>query len=183
MTTRRRTRTLVLTLACLAAAFYAFAGQQPTAGEEKQPAPAQAAPAQPQAKPPFDEAKAIEDLKKQIAGRESEPAEAVFKNIQVLKGVPAGRIPLIMEKGFSDSLGVTCTFCHNPSDWTAEPNHHLPIARQMWTMTQEINQRLLPAVKDLKNAQVNCTTCHRGQKKPALNLGPPPSQPQPQPGH
>ena len=108
-------------------------------------------------------------------------SEQVFKNIQVLKGVPAGRIPLIMEKGFSDSLGVTCTFCHNPADWAAEPNHHMPIARQMWTMTQEINQRLLPAVKDLKNAQVNCTTCHRGQKKPALNLGPPPSQPQPQP--
>jgi hypothetical protein len=169
MTTRRRTRTFILTLTCLAATLYAFAGQQPTSGEQK---PDESAPAQPQAKPPFDEAKALEDLKKQIAGRENEPAEAVFKNIQVLKGVPAGRIPLLMEKGFSDSLGVTCTFCHNPSDWAAEPNHHMPIARQMWTMTQEINQRLLPAVKDLKNAQVNCTTCHRGQKKPALNLGP-----------
>ncbi|HEY9421487.1 MAG TPA: c-type cytochrome [Thermoanaerobaculia bacterium] len=183
MTTRRRTPTLLLTLACLAVALYAFAGQQQTTGEQKPAAPSQAAPSQPQAKVPFDEAKALEDLKKQIAGRENEPAEAVFKNIQVLKGVPAGRIPLMMEKGFSDSLGVTCTFCHNPSDWTAAANHHHPISRQMWTMTQEINQRLLPAVQDLKNAQVNCTTCHRGQKKPALNLGPPPSQPQPQPGH
>jgi hypothetical protein len=177
-TIRRRTRTLVLTLACLAAALYAFAGQQQPPGEEKkQPAPAQA-------KPSFDKAKALEDLKKQIAGRENEPAEAVFKDIQVLKGVPAGRIPLIMEKGFSDSLGVTCTFCHKPDDWTAPANHHHPIARQMWTMMQEINTRLLPTVQDLKNAQVNCTTCHRGQKKPALNLGaPPPAQPQPSPSH
>lgn len=172
MKTTRRTRTLLLTFACLAAGLYAYAGQQQT-----QPAPGA------QATPPFDEAQALQDLQKQIAGRENEPAEKVFKNIQVLKGVPAGRIPVLMEKGFSDSLGVTCTFCHNPADWTAEPNHHLPIARQMWTMTQEINNRLLPAVTELeKKAQVNCTTCHRGQKKPALNLGPPP-QTQLSPGH
>ncbi len=176
MKTKRWTRTLVLTLGCLAAALYAFAGQQ-------QPAPGEQKPAAPAAQAPFDEAQALEAIKKQIAGRENEPAEAVFKNIQVLKGVPAGRIPLIMERGFSDSLGVTCTFCHTPSDWTVAANHHHPIARQMWTMTQEINQRLLPAVQDLKGPQVNCTTCHRGQKKPALNLGPPPGQPQPQPGH
>jgi len=175
MTIQRRTRTLALTLACLGAGLYAFAGQQPASTEQK--------PAAPQAKAPFDEAKALEDLKKQIAGRENEPAEAVFKDIQVLKGVPAGRIPLIMEKGFSDSLGVTCTFCHKPEDWTVAANHHHPIARQMWTMTQEINNRLLPTVQDLKNAQVNCTTCHRGQKKPALNLPSPAAQPQPQPGH
>lgn len=168
MKTTLRTRTLVLTLACLAGGLYAYAGQQQT-----QPAPA---------KPPFDEAKALQDLQKQIAGRENEPAEKVFKNIQVLKGVPAGRIPAIMEKGFSDSLGVTCTFCHDPADWTAEPNHHLAIARQMWTMSKEINERLLPAITELKKPQVNCTTCHRGQKKPAVNLGPAP-QPQPQPSH
>lgn len=179
MTNQRWTRTLVLTLACLGAGLYAFAGQQPPAPEQKP-----AAPAAPQAKAPFDEAKALEDLKKQIAGRENEPAEAVFKDIQVLKGLPAGRIPLIMEKGFSDSLGVSCTFCHKPEDWTVAANHHHPIARQMWTMMQEINTRLLPAVQDLKNAQVNCTTCHRGQKKPALNLGPAPqAQPQPAPSH
>lgn len=177
MTTTRRTRTLVLTLACLAAGLYAYAGQQtPPPSGGTPPAPSQPAPA----KPPFDEAQALQEIRKQIAGRENEPAEKVFKNIQVLKGVPAGRIPLIMEKGFSDSLGVTCTFCHNPADWTAEPNHHLPIARQMWTMTQEINNRLLPAIADLKGPQVNCTTCHRGQKKPALNLTPPP---QPAPSH
>jgi hypothetical protein len=181
MTIQRRTRTLVLTLACLGAGLYAFAGQQPPS-EEKQAAPTQAQP-QAQAKPPFDEAAALEALKKQIAGRENEPAEAVFKDIQVLKGIPAGRIPLIMEKGFSDSLGVTCTFCHKPDDWTTPANHHHPIARQMWTMMQEINTRLLPAVQDLKNAQVNCTTCHRGQKKPALNLPSAAAQPQPQPGH
>lgn len=172
-----RTRTLVLTLACLAAGFYAYAGQQQTSGEQTQPAPSA-----PQAQAPFDEAQALRDLQKQIAGRENEPAEKVFQNIQVLKGVPAGRIPLLMERGFSDSLGVTCTFCHNPADFSADPNHHKPIARQMWRMTQEINNRLLPAVTELEEkAQVNCTTCHRGQKKPALNLGPAP-QAQPSPG-
>lgn len=179
MTTQRWTRTLVLTLACLGAGLYAFAGQQQPAPIGEKPASAQVQ-SQTQAKPPFDEAAALEALRKQIAGRENEPAEAVFKDIQIFKGLPAGRIPLIMEKGFSDSLGVTCTFCHNPNDWATAANHHHPIARQMWTMTQEINKRLLPAVQDLKNAQVNCTTCHRGQKKPALNLE---SAPQPQPSH
>ena len=180
MKTIRRTRTLILTFACLAAGLYAYAGQQtPPPSEETKPAPMQ----QPApAKPPFDKAQAMQELQKQIAGRENDPAEAVFKNIQVLKGVPAGRIPLLMEKGFSDSLGVNCTFCHNPADWAADPNHHKPISRQMWTMTQEINKRLLPAITELKNPQVNCTTCHRGQKKPAVNLTPPP-QPAPAPGH
>ena len=49
-----------------------------------------------------------------IAGRETQPAESVFKNIKILKGVPAGRLVNIMNMGFGRSLGVSCGFCHVP---------------------------------------------------------------------
>ena len=49
-----------------------------------------------------------------IAGRENQPAESVFKNIKILKGVPAGRLVNIMNMGFGRSLGVSCGFCHVP---------------------------------------------------------------------
>ena len=49
-------------------------------------------------------------ISKQIAGHEQEPSGQVFKNIQVdfLKKVPAGRLLLIMNQGYSRALGVNC---------------------------------------------------------------------------
>src|SRR5678815_841638 len=61
---------------------------------------------------PFDQAQKLAELTKQIAGKENLPAEQVFKNIQILKGIPAGRLLRIMELGYSRSLGVNCTHCH-----------------------------------------------------------------------
>jgi len=52
-----------------------------------------------------------------IAGRENQPAESVFKNIKILKGIPAGRLVNIMNMGFGRSLGVSCGFCHVPGKW------------------------------------------------------------------
>lgn len=39
----------------------------------------------------FDQAAALAKLREQIKGRETEPAEKVFKNMQMLKQMPAGR--------------------------------------------------------------------------------------------
>src|SRR5688500_17438795 len=39
-------------------------------------------------------------LLRRIAGRENLPAESVFKNIKVMKGIPAGRLVRIMNAGF-----------------------------------------------------------------------------------
>lgn len=47
-----------------------------------------------------------------IAGKETLPAESVFKNIKIFKGVPAARVVNIMGRGFSPALGVSCGFCH-----------------------------------------------------------------------
>ena len=121
---------------------------------------------------PFDQAAALENLRKAIAGQENKPAEEVFKNIQMLKGMPAGRLLRVMEMGYARSLGVNCTHCHVADAWEKEDKPTKQIAREMHAMVGVINDGQLKKIKNLKgpNSIVNCTTCHRGQTKPALNL-------------
>lgn len=116
--------------------------------------------------------KYVKEVLTAIAGREKEPAEKVFKNIQRFKGMPAGRLPVIMNLGFSRSLGVSCTHCHTPGEWDKEDKPQKQIARDMSVLSEKITKELLPAIKNLDSKQpaVNCTTCHRGEVKPALNL-------------
>ena len=125
--------------------------------------------------PVFDQAAAIAKLKEQIKGRENEPAPAVFKNIQTpfIKSIPAGRLLAVMEIAYSRSLGVTCTHCHTPEKWEAEDKPQKQIARDMAAMMARINSpEMLRGVKNLRSPSptINCTTCHRGETKPALNL-------------
>jgi len=107
-----------------------------------------------------------------IAGHENEPASQVFKNVKSLPAVPAGRLVAIMNLGYGRSLGVTCAHCHTVSDWASDTKPEKQIARGMIQMAATINTQLLANIKNLKGPQpiVNCTTCHRGQVKPALNL-------------
>ncbi len=121
---------------------------------------------------PFDQAAALAGLRESIKGREQEPAEKVFKNIQSLKGMPARNVLGIMQMGFSRSLGVDCTHCHTPGKWEAEDKEQKQTARDMWAMVQNLNGTTLKNMKNLKspNPTVSCTTCHRGEIKPALNL-------------
>ena len=111
-------------------------------------------------------------LLEKIAGHENEPAESVFKNIKVLKGVPAGRIPRIMNLGFGRSLGVNCSHCHVAGHWADEDKAQKQIAREMMAMVDTINHVMLPRIKNLKSEHptVTCTTCHRGSRKPATSL-------------
>ena len=119
----------------------------------------------------FNQKEALAKLNEQIKGKENEPAEKVFKNIQMLKGVPAGRILRIMEMGYSRSLGVNCTHCHTPEKWESEDKNTKQIAREMMAMVGKINGELLKGVKNInEKAMINCATCHRGQIMPALNV-------------
>jgi hypothetical protein len=171
----------LLTLAV--AGLVACQSAPPAASPAAAPAAIQPAPTQTPAPPPepaatpgptFGTARAIEDLKAAIAGKENQPAETVFKNIQIFKGVPAGRVLAIMQMGFSPALGVDCTHCHVTGQWESDAAKEKQIAREMSNMTREINQKYLAAIKGLDSEKpaVNCTTCHRGQLKPALNLAP-----------
>lgn len=120
----------------------------------------------------FDQEAKLAELRKKIAGRENEPAETVFKNIQFLKGVPAGRLLNIMRLGYSRSLGVNCTHCHVVDEWEKDDKPTKQTARDMAQMVRRINNDLLKSIKNLKSESpvINCTTCHRGQTKPALDL-------------
>jgi hypothetical protein len=121
----------------------------------------------------FDDEK-VAELSKQIAGKEDQPAEAVFKNIKILNGVPAGKLLKIMQIGYSWSLGVSCTHCHVPGQWEKDDKPAKQIARAMSKMSHTIIFDLLRNIDGLKDRTplINCTTCHRGQVKPALDLDP-----------
>jgi hypothetical protein len=139
-------------------------------GQEKTSAPA-SEPTRPQAIQQSN-ADSVAAVSKQIAGKEDQPAETVFKNLKVLNKVPAGRLLLIMQNGYSKSLGITCTHCHIPGEWEKDDKEAKQTTRDMVAMTKTINQDLLKNISGLKDrtAIINCTTCHRGQLKPALNL-------------
>lgn len=143
------------------------------------PAQTQPAPAQTRTvEQPSPEAAAAErarfagEVAKMIAGHEQEPAEAVFKNIQLLKGIPAGRLVKIMEFGYARSLGVGCTHCHVEGAWEKDDKPTKQIAREMVAMSRAITTEYLAKIQNINSKQpaVNCTTCHRGQIKPALDL-------------
>jgi len=121
---------------------------------------------------PFDQALALADLRKTIAGQENKPAGEVFKNTQMLKAMPAGRLLKVMELGYAKSLGVNCTHCHVAGEWDKEDKPTKQITRDMAAMVATINNDQLKKIKNLKSPDpvINCTTCHRGQTKPALNL-------------
>ena len=127
-----------------------------------------------QTEKPFDQAQALADIRKAIAGQESKPAGEVFKNIQMqmFKAMPAGRLLRVMELGYAKSLGVNCTHCHVGGEWEKEDKPTKQIARDMAAMAATINNDQLRKIKNLKSPEptINCTTCHRGQTKPALNL-------------
>lgn len=124
----------------------------------------------------IDSLKADREMHKQrilasIAGKENLPADSVFENIKIFKGAPAGRLLAIMDIAYSQSLGVSCGHCHNTKDFASEEKQEKQIAREMWAMTAQTRE-LLNNVKGLKSEKptINCTTCHRGQLKPALSL-------------
>ena len=108
-----------------------------------------------------------------IAGHENEPAETVFKNIQSLKGMPAGRLVRVMNMGYSRALGVTCMHCHAEADFSSDDKRPKRAAREMMAMNKAINEQL----RGLKNLEgkpeekfVSCSTCHRGHVDPNAGL-------------
>ena len=116
------------------------------------------------------QAKEITD---RIAGHETEPAEKVFKNIQIpwLKNVPAGRFVNIMNFGYSRALGVACSHCHVTSDFASDDKRPKRAAREMAVMHHAINEQLLKMenLKDEGNQRyINCSTCHRGNVDPHI---------------
>jgi hypothetical protein len=87
-------------------------------------------------------------------------AEEVYKNIQVLKGVPADQVIPAMQF-ISASLGVECEHCHVEHAFDKDDKKPKQTARKMIQMMFAIN-------KDSFNGhrEVTCYSCHHGASDP-----------------
>jgi hypothetical protein len=104
-----------------------------------------------------------------IAGRENEPAEQVFKNIQVLKGMPAGQLVHMMDTVYGAQLSRNCTNCHRlapQGNFASDTSNNKVRARFMQQMVNDINHVELPKLYPRQTPQVSCGTCHRGYNEP-----------------
>jgi len=94
-----------------------------------------------------------------------QPAEMVFKNIQVLKGVPADEF--LASMGFiANALAVNCTYCHlgeGGGGWDeyAKDNDKKQTARRMIAMMRTINNNNFGGRR-----VVTCVTCHNNNNRP-----------------
>ena len=116
--------------------------------------------------------KDAEEVRARIKGVEEAPDDSVFKNIKIQKGITASHLVNAMEFGYARALGVRCQHCHVEGKYDSEDKKQKQIARDMMVMQQAINDSRLKRIPNLKSAKpvVNCTTCHRGQVKPATSM-------------
>src|SRR5437870_6115785 len=94
-------------------------------------------------------------------------AEEVFKNVQVLKGIPVDQFMDTMGF-FSASLALNCTSCHgveSASDAAkfADDPPLKKTARRMILMVRAINRDNFAGV-----GMVTCYSCHRGSDRPKI---------------
>jgi len=82
-----------------------------------------------------------------------------FKNIQVLKDMPASQLQGAMSF-IASSLGVECSHCHTPPAMEKDDKPAKQTARKMLLMVNDINKTLGDKML------VNCATCHHGHTKP-----------------
>jgi hypothetical protein len=90
----------------------------------------------------------------------AQTTEQRFKNIQVLKGIPADQLIPAMQF-IRASLGVQCGFCHVENHFDQDDKKTKQIARKMMQMMAAINQQNFD-----NHRKVTCNTCHRGAPRP-----------------
>lgn len=87
-------------------------------------------------------------------------AEEQFKNIQVLKGVPAEQVIPAMQF-IAASLGVECEYCHVEHANEKDDKKSKVTARKMINMMMAINKDNFEG-----HREVTCYSCHRGSAQP-----------------
>jgi hypothetical protein len=97
---------------------------------------------------------------KHLPGSSPQTAEAVFKNIQVLKGVSSDQLIPAM-RFITASLGVECNYCHVPDHFDKDDKKPKQVARDMMRMMLAIDKDSFAG-----NREVTCYSCHRGSLKP-----------------
>ena len=93
-------------------------------------------------------------------------SDEVFKNVQVMKGIPVDQFMATMGF-FAASLGMSCEDCHMADDRTwdgfAVDNTRKRMARRMIQMMQKINEDNFGG-----RQMVTCYSCHRGADTPRV---------------
>ena len=92
------------------------------------------------------------------------PAEDVYANIQVHRGLPASELRGVMG-GYGRALGVGCDHCHQPGDWAGDANVLKPLTRAMVEMQRAVTREL-----GFEEGRITCWTCHRGDVTPETQL-------------
>lgn len=97
-----------------------------------------------------------------------------FTNLKVLpKDISREQLMGVMH-GFTEGLGVRCTFCHvekpgeRRPDFPSDDKLTKRRARFMLEMVQNLNGKVLPRIPEPESSlvQVGCYTCHRGRPMP-----------------
>ena len=108
--------------------------------------------------------------------------DEVFKNVQLLRGIPVDTFFESMGM-FASAMGTDCTFCHVSKAYFdktafAEQTPRIMRARQMITMMNALNKQYFGG-----RTRVTCFTCHAGSQSPrsepdiALQYGAPVEDP------
>jgi photosynthetic reaction center cytochrome c subunit len=102
----------------------------------------------------------------QSSGSAAPLAEQQYKNIKVLKGIPADQVIPAMEF-ITASLGVECEFCHVRREhggmaFDKDEKKPKEIARKMIEMMNAINKDNFEGKRE-----VTCNSCHHGAAHPA----------------
>ena len=87
-------------------------------------------------------------------------AEEQFKNIKVLKGIPAEQLFPTMQF-ITASLGVECEFCHVQNAFDKDDKKTKQTARKMMEMMFALNKDNFDG-----HREVTCYSCHRGNARP-----------------
>ena len=95
-----------------------------------------------------------------FAQHDAPAAVHAYKNLTVLKDAPPDQIGPAMQF-MSISLGVECSFCHVAGKFDADDKAAKKTAREMITMTSEINKNHFGG-----RPQMTCYSCHRGATHP-----------------
>lgn len=103
-------------------------------------------------------------------------AAQAYKNIQILKGIPADQLIPSMQF-ITASLGVRCDYCHVEHHFDQDDKEPKKTARKMMTMMFAINKDSFEG-----HPAVSCYSCHHGEKEPVgipiIAETEPPAQPE-----
>ena len=69
--------------------------------------------------------------------------------------------------GFTDQLGVKCTFCHVRDHYDKGDSEHKRAARKMISLVHYMRANKARYFKDgVRDDEIACGTCHRGKSEP-----------------